>query len=78
MVHAHYDQQVRLLTDEFDAWKARVEALWNTISDDLAAEQPDIASIKWPQPKQKKDEHTAPLFDSKRDYLTQIEHYKKF
>jgi len=76
-VHARYATQVSKLTDDFEVWKARVETLWDAITADLEAEQPDIDDIEWPE-QEEGDEDDAPLFDSKRDYLTQIELYKKF
>ena len=33
--------------------------------------------MEWPEPKEG-DEDDDPLFDSARDYLTQIDSYKKF
>jgi hypothetical protein len=46
------------------------------VRDDLEAEAPDPGEADWPEPAEG-DEDDDPLFDSTRDYLTQIHRYKE-
>jgi hypothetical protein len=71
--------------NEFGPWKARVlevwkdevEELWSTMAGEIAQEmEPVVANIEWPEPKIKGFDD--PLFDSTRDYIDQIDHYKRF
>jgi hypothetical protein len=50
-----------------------MSALLDQITD--ALEEVDIDDIEIPEPREA-DEMDNPLFDSTRDYLTQIEHYR--
>jgi hypothetical protein len=54
----------------------RHQQLQERIVEALNAEAPDPDSVEWPEP-ETGDEDDDPLFDSKRDYLDQIERYKE-
>jgi hypothetical protein len=58
-----------------EAWRKRGEDLYRTIAEELRADEPDFSSVHWPEPAAA-DEHPDPLFDSTRDYLTQIDRFK--
>jgi hypothetical protein len=53
----------------------RFQALQATIAEELADEAPDPADIEWPEPEEG-DEDNDPLYDSRREYLEQIERYR--
>ncbi len=49
--------------------------IWEGIAFDLNEAAPPVSSDDLPRPRPA-DPHTEPLFDSSRDYLTQIDHYR--
>lgn len=55
------------------------EAMWPEIADDIAAEikaqMPQLQETDLPHPREASPP-ASPLFDSKRDYLDQIDHYR--
>jgi hypothetical protein len=59
----------------YDRIRERAEPLWDSIADDLRAARPDPGEIEWPEP-EPADEFPDPLFDSRRNYLDQIERYR--
>jgi hypothetical protein len=54
----------------------RYNALQQRIAEELEEEAPDLDAVDWPEPEDG-DEDDAPLFDSNRDYVEQIERYKQ-
>jgi hypothetical protein len=60
---------------EIDQWKENNQPLWTDIANELADRMP--ADFELPEPIDKPDD-TDPLFDSTRDYMTQIRHYRAF
>ena len=60
-----------------EEWKASARPVWRAIAKSLEAEAPDPDAIDWPEPDEG-DEDSDPLFDSLRDYLEQINRYKKY
>jgi hypothetical protein len=57
------------------ALEAQAEPLFETMTEELEAEAPDVDDYEWPEPKDG-DEDPDPLFDSTREYLDQIDRYK--
>jgi hypothetical protein len=83
-VAAGYSTQIEALQAEYDElaalfaeWRERAETVWQAIADDLEARRPDPDDLIWPDPAEG-DEREVPLFDSRRDYVTQIDVYKEF
>jgi len=79
-VRAPYAEAIRNLEDRyedlvarFEAWGTEADSIWSEIADQLHELKPDIA--KYPKPRACSAEETEAMFDSKRDYLTQLEHY---
>jgi hypothetical protein len=48
----------------------------NVMSESLDEQTPNLDEIEWPEPDEG-DEDLDPLFDSTRDYVEQIDHYKE-
>ena len=61
----------------YQLWRERTETRWLAIQETLEAEAPDLSEVEWPEPKPG-DEDPDPLFDSRRDYVQQIDTYKAF
>jgi hypothetical protein len=57
-------------------FEKKVAKTLNKMKQDLEAEAPDPNDADWPEPTEG-DEDPDPLFDSTRDYVTQIRRYKK-
>ena len=81
-VHRDHHAQIEGLRAEYakihsglEAWRKRAGVVWQAITEDLSAEAPEYG-YGWPEP-EAGDEDLDPLFDSTRDYLTQIARYKR-
>jgi hypothetical protein len=84
LVHHKYRSQIRAVQDEYSQLRQqmielrqRTEGLWQAIGDDLLAEAPHVSADDVPEPHEESDQ-LAPLFDSRRDYLTQIDWYRRW
>jgi hypothetical protein len=69
-------QHLEAISEILDQLKERAEPLWQSIANDLEAAAPNLDSIEWPEP-EPADEFEDPLYDSRRDYLTQIDRYRE-
>jgi hypothetical protein len=59
-------------------WEAKAQPIWNTIADEIEGEIGGIMEdVEWPEAEEA-DEYDEPLYDSLRDYVDQIDHYKEF
>ena len=83
-VIARHADNVDALKEEYErigemieGWHTRAAPVWQAISSDLKATAPDIYDYELPEPEMA-DELDEALFDSGRDYLDQIAHYKRF
>lgn len=79
-IHAHYAADVDALRfdhadiqERLRAWEERAGAVWQAMTERLETADIDM-DLTPPEPKPA-DEHEAPLFDSRRDYLSQLDHY---
>jgi len=70
-------EPLREVNRQLAAWRQKVEAIHEAIRQELEDAAPDLEDPSlWPEPAAG-DEHPDPLFDSTRDYLEQIEAYKR-
>jgi hypothetical protein len=87
-VYDRYTEDIASLEAEYGAirrdfeqrmavYSERITRVWRAIQNDLDTEQPDLADYPIPE-SDGADEHDAPLYDSTRDYLTQLPFYKDF
>ena len=58
------------------AFEKKAKPVLRKIDRDLEAAAPDVDDFEWPEPRDA-DEDDDPLFDSTRDYVTQVDRYKK-
>jgi len=79
-----YQEADLLVSDIYDAAKDKAEKLtalvdntWDEMEADLEAEMPDLDDYPLPEPEPAGDQ-MEPLFDSNRDYMEQLKHYKRF
>jgi hypothetical protein len=47
---------------------------WQSIAENLESALPDADAVEWPEPEPPAEDDA--LFDSQRNYLEQMEHYK--
>ena len=71
-----WTSQTKPLADEYRAIAERFNSIRQAITETLAAKAPDLDAVDWPEADQG-DEDEDPLFDSNRDYVEQIDRYKK-
>jgi hypothetical protein len=62
----------------FEDWDRHAEETWNKIYDDMAPLAPEVSEDDLPVAEPGGDPDEPPLFDSKRDYFTQIDHYHQW
>ena len=60
---------------EIESWERSAEDLWTTITEELEEEQPDLKEFEKPKARPADEPDGFVLFDSKRDYPTQLDHY---
>jgi hypothetical protein len=82
-VHAHNEAAIADLAASWaeisasiEAWKDRAETVWHGITRSLSERAPDLDAYDWPAAYEA-HEDPDPLFDSTRDYVDQINRYKR-
>ena len=63
---------------ELGAWGQRAEGLWSTLTEELEEAQPDLAEFEKPKARPANEPDGFVLFDSTRDYLTQMDRYHEW
>ncbi len=81
-VHEKYAEQIKELSDRFkeiieelDEWEGEADKLWGAIAEELEEQAPDLTDIEIPRSESPGETEKFVLFDSKRDYLTQMDRY---
>ena len=70
-LEASFQEIVELLQD----WEDEAEELWGKIKAELEEQLPDLSGVEVPRPEVSGETERFVLFDSKRDYFTQLDHY---
>jgi hypothetical protein len=77
VLQAEYDEFVRTFQAKLAAWTERAEPVWQAIADDLEELAPDVDELRtnstWLA-----NEDDDPLFDSSREYLDQVDRFKRY
>ena len=66
------------IVGELSAWEERAEGLWSTITEEMEEAQPALAEFEKPKARPANEPDGFVLFDSKRDYLTQLDRYHEW
>jgi hypothetical protein len=81
-VREKHSEAIKELEDSFDAivellqeWEDDAQVLWRTLEAELEEQQPDLSSVEVPRPEVSGETDRFVLFDSKRDYFTQLDYY---
>ena len=68
-------QKLRNASAEFDSWEEQAAELWTAIAADLEEQSPDLSDVEVPQSEASGETDRFVLFDSQRDYLSQMDAY---
>jgi hypothetical protein len=63
------------IASEFDDWEEQAGELWETIAAELEEQRPDLSDVAVPQSEASGETDRFVLFDSQRDYFTQMDAY---
>jgi hypothetical protein len=81
-IHKKYAEEIEELSDRFkeiigelNEWEEEADELWSTIADEIEESAPNLSDIAVPRSEAPGSTDKFALFDSKRDYLTQMDHY---
>jgi hypothetical protein len=81
-VEENHAEEIDDLTNRFEAiteqlreWESEAEELWGQIEEELEAERPDLSDVEVPHSEAPGETDSFVLYDSKRDYLTQMDFY---
>jgi hypothetical protein len=61
-----------------EGWEESASALWQTLAEKMQDRAPDLSDVAVPRPEVSGSSNGFVLFDSRRDYLTQLDHYHKW
>ena len=67
-----------LIEEEYREWEKQADETWSRISEEMEPLIPEILPDDLPKTEPEGDPDKPALFDSKRDYLTQIDHYHQW
>jgi hypothetical protein len=71
-----YDEIVEDFRERLAAFAERAKPVWQAIAVSLHERAPDPDEIDWPEPRPA-DEHSDPLYDSTREYIAQVDRFKR-
>lgn len=66
------------ITDSFQEWEQDASEIWEKIEGDLEGLRPDLSDVEVPRSEAPGETDRFVLFDSKRDYFTQLDHYHRW
>jgi hypothetical protein len=68
-------KRFKRIIEELDEWEDEADELWAGIAQELEDLAPDLSDVEIPRSEAPGKTDRFVLFDSKRDYLTQMDHY---
>ncbi|MCZ6859084.1 MAG: hypothetical protein O7I42_02175 [Alphaproteobacteria bacterium] len=66
------------LVGHLEAWERSAEDLWSTNTEEMEEAEPDLEEFQKPTPRPATEPDGFVLFDSRRDYLTQLDRYHEW
>ena len=80
-----YAEEIEDLEDEYNKiikrlqeWETGADEFWAMLTDEMEPMAPDIDDYEIPKPRPANDPDGFLLFDTKRDYLSQLDHYHQW
>jgi hypothetical protein len=88
-IHAHRAGEIESLKTEFETitdefasvtymfndWEERARELWQTVAGEIDEQRPDLSDVEVPRSQAPGETDRFVLFDSRRDYFTQMDAY---
>lgn len=68
-------EEYQVIASECEDWQVSADKLWSAIALELDSQRPDLADFPKPEPRPARQPPDL-LFDSRRDYLTQLDAYR--
>jgi hypothetical protein len=82
LIRDQYAEEIKDLSERFEEikaeleeWQEQAEELWETIAAELEENRPDLSDVEVPRSNAPGETDRFVLFDSKRDYFTQMDAY---
>lgn len=82
-VKENHAESINDLTDRFERvaeiyqeWEIEAQDLWRTISQELNEQRPSLSDVEIPRSEASGETDSFILFDSRRDYFSQMDHYQ--
>jgi hypothetical protein len=72
-----YDSIQQEFGRRVEAWRSRAEEVWRAVRKEIEANEPEPDQVHVPEAREA-DERDHPLYDSQRDYIAQLNAYKRF
>jgi hypothetical protein len=69
------EEQEEAIDELLGQWSGGAAPVWEAIAGELEDNLPDLDEIEWPEPERPDDDHA--LFDSERDYVEQVDAFKR-
>jgi vacuolar-type H+-ATPase subunit H len=69
------ESELDLIREDFREWEEKADETWNQMAKEMEVLAPKVKPSDIPKPKPEGDPDEPALFHSKRDYLTQMDHY---
>jgi hypothetical protein len=63
------------IESEFEDWEEEADELWETIATEIEEKRPDLSDVEVPRSSARGETDRFVLFDSQRDYFTQMDAY---
>jgi hypothetical protein len=67
--------QLQAIASDFGDWEQQASGLWQSLADDLKAKRPGLSDVEVPRSEAAGRTDRFVLFDSRRDYFTQMDAY---
>jgi hypothetical protein len=72
------EERFAAIIDQLRDWESDADYLWHTISDELEERMPDLSDVEIPRSEAPGETDSFVLFDSTRDYFTQMDAYNQW
>ena len=72
------EEEYAEIVGQLSDWEGRANEVWSEMARELVDRKPDISDIEEPRPRPTQEPEGFVLFDSKRDYLTQLDAYHEW
>jgi hypothetical protein len=68
-------EKLRAIASDFDDWEQEASGLWESVAAEMEEKRPDLSNVEVPRSEAAGETDRFVLFDSQRDYFTQMDAY---